>query len=79
MDKNKTDGNDPVHAAFSINDKGDGREQAGITIREQFAIAAMQGILASRPEGDLPGQYGIEKTAEAAVKCADALIKELNK
>ncbi len=43
----------------------------GLTIRQQFAMAAMQGLLCND---------GNHKTlAEEAARCADALIEELNK
>lgn len=46
---------------------------SGLTIRQQFAMAAMQGIM---------GLHNIidpKKLANASVRCADALIEELNK
>ncbi len=59
----------------------------GLTIRQQFAMAAMQGTV-SNPEamemlskkyidGDLDSAF--ERIAQKSVKLADALINELNK
>lgn len=45
----------------------------GITIRQEFAKAAMQGILSD------PSSYDLTKIAALAVVCADNLIEELNK
>lgn len=44
----------------------------GLTKREAFAMAAMQGILSKNP-------VGAERVAETAVEQADALIAALNK
>lgn len=51
----------------------------GLTIRQQFAMAAMQGLAST-----LSGQCDVkplvaETLAKEAVLCADALIAELNK
>lgn len=46
-----------------------------LTIREQFAMAAMQGILAS----DHETKIGSNKVAGWAVESADELIKALNR
>ena len=48
----------------------------GLTKREEFAKAAMQGIL-SNPSEEMP--QAPQKVAEFAVRNADALIEELNK
>lgn len=46
----------------------------GLTIRQQFAMAAMQGLLSS------PRQYtGLDWIVQNSVEIADALIAELNK
>lgn len=47
----------------------------GLTIRQQFAAMAMQGILANPELGLVP----YNKTAEMAVRQAEALLVELNK
>ena len=49
-------------------------EKIFLTIREQAAIAAMQGMLANNFDYE-----SVEVMAEKAVKCADALVKELNR
>ena len=58
-------------------------ESEGLTKREQFSMAAMQGILASKWYGDFTGssQYDDkpDAAAEMAVKHADALLAELEK
>lgn len=70
-------GNEP---AFPMDFSREGyKMNEGLTIRQQFAMAAMQGILTT-----LSGSYDIKRdTAEALAKeatiCADALIAELNK
>jgi hypothetical protein len=46
----------------------------GMTIRAQFAMAAMQGICAANDPG-----RSYEQECEIAVKYADLLIAELNK
>ena len=58
-------------------------EQKLLTLREMFAMAAMQGILSnSRGEyydGNTPGCYVPSVVAKDAVEHADALIAELKK
>jgi hypothetical protein len=49
-------------------------DQTGLTKREQFAMAAMQGILAIGNKLDTRGVV-----AECAVKMADALLAELER
>lgn len=46
----------------------------GLTIRQQFAMAAMQGLLASTN-----GTFSASHLAYTSVQAADALIAELNK
>lgn len=47
------------------------RQQAGLTKREQFAMAAMQGLLS---------KYGVYSDAASdAARCADALLTELER
>ena len=53
------------------------REHTGITKREMFAMAAMQGILTSETEDWRHKEK--ESLASAAVEYADALLKELEK
>jgi hypothetical protein len=50
----------------------------GLTIRQHFAAMAMQGLLAC-PEPDPNNPLSLKEFAAAAVKCADALIAELNR
>lgn len=50
-------------------------DQAGLTKREHFAGLAMQGLCAA----DSCGAWFNPKTAKAAVKMADALLKELGR
>lgn len=46
----------------------------GLTKREQFAMAAMQGLLSSSVDGQ-----SLRGMAMVAIKCADALLAELDK
>lgn len=66
-----TDGND---MAYPI--ETGARLETGLSKREAFAMAALQGLLASDVSG-LP--VTIENYSEASVKYADALIAALNK
>lgn len=50
-------------------------ERTALTLREQAAIAAMQGVMNFFGSID----YNREEIARLAVEQADALIKELNK
>ena len=47
-------------------------QRPSLAIRQAFAMAAMQGLLAS-------DAFHTQEAAEVAVQCADALIAELNK
>ena len=49
----------------------------GLTTRELFAAMAMQGFCASTAGNDFI--FDIKDIARSSVKCADALIEELNK
>jgi hypothetical protein len=51
----------------------------GITIRQQFAMAAMQGLLSNTKLVSANDEPYNKVVAEASVKFADALINELNK
>ena len=68
-------GNEPVTPLQYLNDNTT-YDSYGLTIRQHFAAMAMQGILSSL-DNDTPIIGGL--LAEYAVKCADALIAELNK
>jgi hypothetical protein len=50
----------------------------GLTIRQKFAAMAMQGILSSCDPDNNPFISPVD-CAVQSVKCADALINELNK
>lgn len=65
-------GDEPVNVTFFEDGK---MNASGLTIRQHFAAMAMQGYMASRytPHQDC------EHIAEYCVRCADALIVELNK
>jgi len=58
----------PFAPAFSTDAKN------GLTVYDYIATAALQGILAIIPPSDLIP----EAAAGLAVKCADALVKELS-
>ena len=65
---------DPIRGAEKNNTQYHSHDfPTGLTIRQHFAIMAMQGCLASG------FQTSMEKHAESAVEAADALINELNK
>ncbi len=52
----------------------------GLTIRQQFAAMAMQGLVSSTKWEHSPmGNIYLSSTAKHAVELADALIAELNK
>lgn len=58
------------------------RQQAGLTKREQFAMAAMQGLLAGvHGDSDLydTAPEWVRSIAEASVEFSDALLAELDK
>lgn len=79
---NKTNGDDPVGIIGS--DSGHiGASGLGLTKREYFAAMAMQGILASdwgkKRDGEGKSDIMLDQVRMAAVKCADAIINELNK
>lgn len=59
--------------AFPMLDNNGNYVQYGVTIREQFAAMAMQGIISNGAE------MRDENIAGAAVALADALIQALNK
>ena len=68
---NKCDANAP---AFTLAcEPGQNAPEFGLTKRELFAAMAMQGVV-SRPGIVMP-----DHEAMVAVRCADALIAELNK
>ena len=64
-------GNEPATASVSYG----GTIYEGLTIRQHFAAMAMQGYMANQYTRHQDALY----VAEYAVKCADALINELNK
>jgi len=65
----KTEPNQPVYPHSSPEAM---EQRPSLTIRQAFAMAAMQGLLAT-------DAFFAQEAAEAAVQCADALIAELNK
>lgn len=77
----KTYANDSAHPyAYEeeVGDHGFKQLQAdrGLTKREAFAMAAMQGYLASYPSDSSPNAVNV---AKYSVEYADALIEALNK
>ena len=74
----KTNGDTPSNPTIYMNqESGSGElysEHEGLTKREAFAMAAMQGILShSFGRGDA------DELAVQSARCADALLKELAK
>lgn len=61
--------------AESVGDKECVKSLLGLTKREQFAMAAMQGLLAKHGDDD----YSPASIAEYAVKHAECLLAELEK
>lgn len=74
MENNKITGNEP--AMPIVMGKESDQWYVGLTIRQQFAMAAMQGMLTNM---GLIDTVNWEWIAGQAVKQADALIAELNK
>jgi len=62
-------------AAAPVVDAFDGIVSAGLTKREAFALAAMQGTTAC----DVNNELTVTDIVEQAVAMADALLKELSK
>lgn len=81
MDNKIITGNEPAYPILPFN-KDDralvetAQLYSGLTIRQEFAKAAMQGLCADRHHFDTQGAP--HAMAELAVMCADALIRELN-
>jgi hypothetical protein len=73
----KTNGDTPSNPTIYMNqESGSGElysENEGLTKREAFAMAAMQGILSHSFCGD------VDELAVQSARCADALLKELAK
>jgi hypothetical protein len=89
----KITGNEPYYPFFTWNAGGNGNAvevdthngtqvfpyETGITIRQQFAMAAMQGLLSNDEHIKNDEKSYPEITADMALQYADALIEELNK
>lgn len=72
----------PIHElvtnALRDSDPADARWFSGLTKREYFAALAMQGALAG--EGEDSGIFpDVQTLANFSVRCADALLAELEK
>ena len=59
-----------LERAFPVTDRNAGPASGGMTLRDYFAAAAMQGMLAS-PDG---GPSDWQKVADAAYYAADAML-----
>ena len=68
-----TNPNDPVFPNFKAEDWA--YSSGGLTKREEFAKAAMQGLLADANNVEIE----MGQLARDAIRAADALIAELNK
>lgn len=71
-------GNDPAYPTLLYDDNS-GRptgHRLGLTKREMFAMAAMQGIMGN-PSANPTGEVHFHNIAEDAVKIADELLKQL--
>lgn len=67
-------GNEPVHPYLNPVGMID---TPGLTIRQHFAGLAMQGIIANSPDWT-DTDAATDYISKAAVKLADALLKQLN-
>lgn len=74
MENNNITGNEPAMPEPITAGGYRGNGNTGLTIRQQFAMAAMQGILAN----DVSVKLNSWDVAIIAVKNADKLIAELN-
>lgn len=72
----KITGNEPI---TPLQFEGHPSYEIGLTIRQQFAAMAMQGILSSWDTQSFPTPGSIQDVVKKAVFTADALIIELNK
>lgn len=52
--------------------------ETGLTIRQQFAAMAMQGLMAVNNKGEQGWDEGVISAAKISVQMADALITALN-
>lgn len=77
----KLTGNEPAMSTDWLNPQTGNVESAtGLTIRQEFAKAAMQGLIASTDWNESVATDGfITRGAELSVIYADELIKALNK
>ena len=77
-----TNGNDPANPVLTQSPSLQNQTSLGLTKREQFAMAAMQGLLANP---DFTGSFSYHSemhyktVSDVAVSHADALIAALNK
>lgn len=70
----KITGNEPA-MPITLDDSSN-EYYTGLTIRQEFARTAMQGLLANAPNGHLSNS---KEGCQLAVQWADDLITELNK
>lgn len=71
-----TNGNEPAFGHGFSNEYGD-FEVPGLTKREYFAAMALQGMLANGSDANTSWDYNV--ISSHCTKCADALMKALNK
>ena len=79
-DNAEQNGNSPAHPCQPRGAQGEftGEMEWGMTKREQFAMAAMQGLMSSAADKDGQWTWGAPNDlAEQAVICADALLAAL--
>lgn len=67
-----SDYNDPAYPHWYFDEEGDKVQSSGMTIRQQFVMAAMQGLCANPILCDV-SEFAI---AEQAVRHADAALAE---
>ena len=75
----KITGNEPANPASDHNHLFSEKQPfgTGLTIRQQFAMVAMQGLIAGCDVN--AGGFDAEWTAKASINAADKLIAELNR
>lgn len=67
----KTNGNQPAAPIHESMTKADDQMYHGLTKREAFAMAAMQGLLAFSHDDNVPTYNNLRSVADSAVVMAD--------
>lgn len=80
----KITGNEPINPCLIRGEKPfSDQHHTGLTIRQEFAARAMQGLISDKENWPSPfivsDDISIKEIAKLSIKLADALIEELNK